>query len=413
MKNLTTLFILFSISFPILAEEPYPLTNLREGKTRYKNSTLDRELKSLYFTYSQDFLKYQLTLRTERYVKCASALKGRLQKIGKELQVSGKLLAYAMRDLNLLDDISYEIIKNSFKIKYSRSLLVGKDQGINIPSAKEKIILLAEKIKRGACPEDVFRSFARAVKDDGVAKNHQLKRIFLVAKSSKIIDSRMHKYLNALRIAKVQTWSLTLKTYLKKLKSVRKQKPLATPEYSDFITKKFKDQKGPSRKYIYAHYNMEQILLLGNLLLKMKKRLNARSIVIQITYPEGEIEDIPLNGMQPFRFCLRLLRKEMAELRQHKLFNNVSINYMAILAAAYESGFVPAKDLEELANLEELWNPQRSKWEKATFWAGRFRNVSALLLPAPYGLIPIMAMMVIESTRAKSIPGENQDFNLF
>ncbi|HLT23336.1 MAG TPA: hypothetical protein VKZ84_07830, partial [Bacteriovoracaceae bacterium] len=69
-----------------------------------------------------------------------------------------------------------------------------------------------------------------------------------------------------------------------------------------------------------------------------------------------------------------------------------------LIAASFEIGLIAGTELDELGGLEEIWNPRKTFWDKASFWVRSFSSVATIMIPPPYGFIPVLALVAIEAT---------------
>ena len=116
--------------------------------------------------------------------------------------------------------------------------------------------------------------------------------------------------------------------------------------------------------------------------------------------------------MERFRLSIKLLRKELAILNNSDLLNGQHASYLDIIAAGYETGIVKADELEALQSLEEIWNPKKSQKEKAIFWLKNFGGMATVLVPQPYSLLAVLAIMVIDQQINIPKPNPDEDYNL-
>jgi hypothetical protein len=83
------------------------------------------------------------------------------------------------------------------------------------------------------------------------------------------------------------------------------------------------------------------------------------------------------------------------------------------MISSYEVGMIPASELEEVAGLEEIWNPKKTFWQKAQVWVRTLSSVATIAVPPPYGFIPALALVVIEMTAGKKDDNTNDPTVLF
>ena len=91
---------------------------------------------------------------------------------------------------------------------------------------------------------------------------------------------------------------------------------------------------------LYNKFDSTQIILLANIVKGLKTRLESKDVTININYVDRPTEIIELTPMEKFRFILKLLRKEMADLNNSSLLQGRNANYLDLITAAYEVGYI-------------------------------------------------------------------------
>lgn len=411
----TKLTIIFALIWAqsVLGQDYF--SNLREGDSRFIGAPEKARIEAMYQKHGKNNIEGRFTdiFRTKDIATCASKVVKKLAWL--ELEQEGRAsLAYAIRDLNIIDDIVLDIILKRNKIKFE-----GTFPSMQIGSVKTKDIeeiykKFTKSIENNACPEDSFFSLAGALYKKGYKKNGKLKAANKKAKKKGFIDQDTYELLESFRRAKVQFWHLSLRQYSYKLRALRRQIDKYGHEEGNFVTVENKKANMSLRQYLYSRFSYMQILMMGNLVEKMRKRLDSSDISILIRYADDEqTEIIPLEPTERFRFVLKLLRKEMTKLNQSNLFESQRAHYAAVIAASYEIGSVPAIELEELGSLEEIWNPKRTRMERVMTWARMFGGVASVVIPGPFAFLPVLAVMVVDGILANPKPDSDQDISLF
>jgi hypothetical protein len=196
---------------------------------------------------------------------------------------------------------------------------------------------------------------------------------------------------------------------------LRTQYPLRDiKERSDFTSVEVKKMKSSRRQKLFENYSDLQIIMMGNVIKRLRSRLEYDAVEIS-GYKEGVLQEtIPLDPMERFRFAIKALRKEMSLLSLNTFFNGRSPDYMDLMVASYEIGIIPASELDTVASLEEIWNPKKTFWDKAGIWIKTFASVATIVIPPPYGFIPALVIVVIEATVGKKKdPNANDPSVLF
>ncbi len=390
-------------------------SNLREGDSRYIGDPEKSKLAEVYKKHGKNSLerRFNQIFEEKKVATCASKIVAELGKIGSS-QEQKEVLALAMRDLEIIDDIALDIIIKRNKIKYEASFPSLQSGKISLKEIKKDYETFEKRINEGFCPEDAFFGLTSALYKKKLGKNGKIKAANKVARKSGILSKKNYQLAESFRRAKVQFWSLSLSQYNYKLQALRRQVEAYGQEKSDFVTVLNKKAKMSLRQHIYSNYSYLQIVMMGNLVEKMRKRLDSVDISIIIRYADDEqTEIIPLEPTERFRFVLKLLRKEMAKLNQMSLFDNSKAHYAAVIAASYEVGAVPAIELEELASLEEIWNPKRTRMDRIMSWARMFGGVASVVIPGPFAFLPVLTVMVVDGIVTEPKPDRDQDISLF
>ncbi|MFP5459883.1 MAG: hypothetical protein ACLGG7_14190, partial [Bacteriovoracia bacterium] len=220
-----------------------------------------------------------------------------------------------------------------------------------------------------------------------------------VALRERLISPRAHSEIKEALWDDLPNWNVTLAEYVQKRQFLRTQFPLPdATERSEFVTERAGKDKLSHRQRLYLGYTPLQITLMGDVVRKLKQRLESPRIEILVyDYSDEVREVITLEPMERFRFAIRILRKEMKLLSINNYFAGRQPSYTDLMAAAYERGVVTALELDEVAKLEEIWNPTRTFWDKAAVWVRMFGGVLAVVIPPPYGFLPSLAIVAIEA----------------
>jgi hypothetical protein len=421
-KALLALVILFSMNVFAVSRL---FKNDREGKSFYIKK---RQLKLLSDIYSGnvrselvDSFKQILDSYNPGNI-CAVNIVEQVKEVYKEKIPKGYLLP--LRDNDLVDDVAYGILKQASDLKSFRKRPKKGNRLFDKLTEEEKKKALraftgfSKKLERGSCYTQEYKALYNELKSaDKKLKRRKFKILIDFALSSKAITEDDYKKIEIARRSKVQEWRMGLADYLKKKLQIRNQYPINdTGIRSNFVAQKVKKQKISQRIKLYQSYDYIQIALMGDIINKLRRRLESNKIEIIVHFDDdGELveeEVIELDPMERFRFSIKLLRKEMHELSINTFFEGRQPSYSDLIVAAYELGMVPAEEVDEVASFEEIWNPKKTFWEKAQFWVTSVLSVGAVLVPPPYGFIPTLALVAIQaSTQSKKEP--EYDHSLF
>lgn len=413
MRNLSILLTVFLWAQSAFGQSYF--TNLREGKSRYIGKSQEVLISDILQKHGKKRMRehFLKLLKKKQTGSCASFIIKELAQF-EATKIGIDSLSMSMRAMNIIDDIALGILLKRNKIKYKGSFPSMSTASVEASRIQKLFINFRDSLSDGACPEDAYLSLARGLYKEGYDKNVLLKAANKTAKKMKYIDRNEFRMVESFRRAELHKWKLTLGEYKNKLRALRRQIDEYDREESDFVTKKIKKSKSSLRQKLYDNYSYLQILLMGEVLEKMRKRLYSTDISIIIRYADDEqTEVIPLGPTERFRFVLKLLRKEVVKLNQQNIFSNVKANYAVIIAASYEVGTVPAIELEELASLEEIWNPKRTRMQKIMTWARLFGGVASVTMPGAFAFVPVLAVMVIDSFVTDDEPNRDQDMSLF
>lgn len=383
----------------------HPVLNDREGGSFIIGSRTERTLDRLNLndeTFRTDFLE---TLRETSGEACSFHLvKNWTAKIDRypEFRGNKELMLHATRYLGIIDDVTHRsLLQAQWVIKDINTRL---NDELNIPAGElsaemKRLKDFSEKRKRGKCLHENYKelmsSFRQVDQNFTVSK---LQPLINQAQRSNVITALAKEELLEAIKDKIGTWEYSLQDYVNKKNFLRTQSPIPrADERSEFVTKEAGDLKLSHRQKLYAQYSPIQISLMGNVIKKLKARLESPRIEILVYDDEDEvIESFTLDPMERFRFAIRVLRKEMKVLSTNNYFQGRQPQYTDLMAAAFEMGIVTSVELDQVAKLEEIWNPTRTFWDKASIWVRLFGSTLSVVVPAPFGFVPTLAIVAIE-----------------
>lgn len=418
-----TILGLLLFALPALAQETISFKNDREGKSFFENpGKMARALRD--FKGEEILEIYQNSLKgVEPSKLCAYDLNKKMEdayiKQSRRFDAYEGTLHY-LRSKDELDDVALKILLDARKVMTTT---------IDLPKAEEKLrkperAKLAEMLKtvgtfrekflKNACLDEAYRNLVMEIRKTGEASETELEGLFVEAAKKKVIDGKTYLMLERARVNEIGSNQLSLRSYYQKVKSLRLHKPLRdASERSEFVTEKANKTKVSRRIKLMETYTDLQIMLMADVVKRLRTRLEAKKITITIEGENEEIEVITLEPMERFRLAIKLLRKEMALLSLNTYFNGRSPDYMDLITASYETSLIPAVELKELGGLQEIWNPAKTFWEKASVWIRTFSSVATIAIPAPYGFIPALVLVVIEATVGKGSDNQPDETVLF
>lgn len=416
-----TIFLSCSLLTNLFAQEiselskVSPFENLREGNSQYIDAEVSSQIKS-YYQNSHEMEKLVEIISDNTINSCASSV---IDRISKDLSIYNdserKNAILGLRLNNSIDDVATSILlKANNRDFIAHSLKIRK-----LTSSQEtKAIAVFKELKKdiknpALCPDDTYRLIVSDLFTADKDLVERLKVINSEARNQGIISQKEFKKFEELRINKVYEWSLTLGEYKKSLISLNKMAPNRKAERSNLVTdKKVTKGKYSLRQSLYHKYDATQIYILANMVKSFNKRMEAKDVSVHIEYDQGPTEVIGLSPMETFRFILKLLRKELAELNNSSILKGKPATYLEIITAAYEVGYISEKDMEAFANLEEIWNPKTTTKQKVMYWVKFFGGIGALFIPNPISFLSVMAIMLIDQQLQDPKVNTDADFNL-
>lgn len=402
------------------------LSNDREGTSYFlkkrKTTRLERFIKKK--NIREDLFKENITSIFDAYTPvnaCAVDIVKNIQTQIASIDSEKSLLI--ARHYNLIDDVALNIMLKAAKQKRFRKRFKASQEQFDQIENQQEVLrafnTFKSKDERKVCLTQNFKALVSDLNGKDAKKplkRRLLKRYIDFALSSKAIDEDLYKKIEIARRSKMNEWGLSLSDYIKKKIKLRGQYPLPLgQEQNNFVTQKVKKMKMSLRTKLLSQYDFIQIILMGNVIKELQKNIASEKIQIMVFDEEGDLEPrriIDLEPMERFRFAIRFLKKEMALLATNSFFAGRAPSYMDLIAAAYELGIVASVEVDEVASLEEIWNPKRSFWEKASVWVTAVGSVAAVLVPPPYGFIPSLAVVAIQAT-TQSKPKPDDSHSLF
>lgn len=406
------LLLMLFIQIPVSWGQVISFQNDREGKslfdTKSNSKKIEKVLKKIHpETISNSYIESISEVRPQSV--CAfdvneKFIKGLGLKKVTQSQFEGSL--FYLRANDYIDDVVTQILLNAYEVDTKRiydkssSSQVSRSLGNNNwEKVRDLFLRFESQYLQRNCYDEAYRLFHSDLGKIIRFSESALRDIFIQILNQRIISEDIYLRLERARLSSLHLKNLGLKDYFKKKSNLRNQYPLGQErERSDFVTKL--NGAGLShRQQLLLQYNEMQIILMSGLIKKLRTRLESDRIEI-IIYDEAGVaaEVIPLDPMERFRFSLKLLRKEMAQLGNNSQFNGRTPTYMDLIAASFETGLIAGSELNELGGLEEIWNPKKTFWDKASFWVRSFSSVATVLIPPPYGFIPVLALVAIEAT---------------
>ncbi len=423
MKNILLITTLcLSLSLNLFAQELRDLSagdnsykNLREGSSHLISDRKRSEINDLY-QGSPDLDVLRKIINDKTINRCASKVVSAMQNsLGLRSDKEVELAVLALRLEDSLDDISAGILIKAADTNFianpiAKNELTPEEETKALDVYKTKVLDLQNKT---LCKEDTYRELVGKLSTTSLKFAKHLKHLNKLALNKNIIKETEYKSIEMMRATKVHEWPLTLSGYKSSLDTIAKSFPLRKKEESKLVTdaSRFRS-KASLRQGLYERFNGTQIIILANVVKSLKKRLDSKDIAVHINYVDQDSEIINLSPMEKFRFILKLLRKELATLNNGTILSGQRANYIDIITAAYEVGYISSTEIEQFAALEDIWNPKKTTKEKVMVWVKVFGGIASVLLPPPFGFLSVMAIMLIDQQIQDAPVDRDSDFNL-
>ena len=413
--------ILAMLSFSLFAQESVSFRNDREGESYYAGNSFKRAILDVRRDFDADEILgvYRSALASSSRL-CVydinQKIRSDLLKLNRRFD-NFKGVVYFLREQNEIDDVAAGILLRAHKVATTSVSEKPEDQLSSIglsTDAKRKIdpkqmseavakfnakVLTAISAfdKKTECFDQAFMSLLSDIKkDDKNFDSKNLESYLHQAKHKNLISEAQFVKLEQGVLNELENGSLSLKEYAQKLKVLRSQFPLRDKsERSNFVATKANKVKMSYRQRLFENYNEIQIALMADMIRQLRRRLESTAMEIVIHNKDLTTESIPLEPMERFRFSIKKLRTEMTKLTLNSQFSGRSPDYMDLIAASYEVSFIAGSELEQLAGLEDIWNPKKTFWDKAQVWLRTFSSVASVVIPPPYGFIPTLVLLFV------------------
>jgi hypothetical protein len=389
--------------------------NIRESNSHYISVNKEEEINRVYKgSPEMDALRKIIT--DSSINNCASKVVSAIQnELNLKSEDEIKLAILSLRLDESIDDVVANILIKSSEHKMNLNPITKDD----LSSEEESMALdiykaqVSELKNKKLCIEDSYRALVSKLTSSSYKFTKNLKHINKLALNHNIINNNDFKIIERMRKDKVHSWPITLSDYKSNLDSIAKAFPNRKKESSKLVTAagRFRS-KTPLRQGLYEKFNTTQIILLANVVKTLKQRLDSNDVSIHINYVDQKSEIINLSPMEKFRFILKLLRKELSAINNGSILNGQQATYFDIITAAYEVGYISASEIDQLAGLEDIWNPKKTTKEKIMVWGKLFGGIASILLPPPFGFISVMAIMLIDQQVSEAPIDSDSDYNL-
>lgn len=459
--GLTTLTLLISVS----AFAEYTLDDvkkLRNDKEVHISSFSNKEALRLQAKYTDDvqvkrnaevFYNVMLDFVNKEDKQCELKLLDTLHaKLAEEKIASNQVeieeYLKVLRVKHNIDDIMYEILssvnkdyfalKNLDLNKKAKKLFFGGNKIAAANDLKELFSGFSEfPDEETRCFYQEYMFVSNNIKKTNGEKSDKLgdfKTLTIKAYESKLFPLATFNKIRYLQTeSSVNKRNIWLRDYLTIIFNAKNKmvpikysyKPRKIEEEDEFSSKRIKRfSKITRRKLLYAKYDETQIVLLAQVLQKASRRMGVdvdteskRPFISQefsVLNADGErtnyVETIELDPQSQYNLARRLLRKDMTELQMMDIFVAQKITHEDIVMAALETGYISLEEIEFVVQYDDLWNPERTKFEKISGFIFTVAGYSTFFLPPPWNITASIALGVVEGVvDAKFKKGSEND----
>lgn len=254
------------------------------------------------------------------------------------------------------------------------------------------------------CPTLAYGSVVGKIrKEDGRKyRRAQFTRELEKAERLKVVGPELAAWLRNLHETKWDETPFTLSTVTEKMKFV-KNIYLADgkkSEKSSFVSLKKKKSGGLTQRIaFYKSYTGEQMYLLSHVYFRFERRIGARSAELRFIYgdTDEDIETYQLSPTEQYRAAQKWLHKEFAkDMKISSIFDGRAIAYEDIVLAGLETGFIEAKNADLALKVDDLWNPNITKFEKIWNFSKQVLGYGMILVPPPLNSAISVGMALVE-----------------
>lgn len=425
MKKLIFIVLVFALITNLFADEvadpgstmpDLVYLNLREGQSELISPSQRDEIEKI--TSDKEEMSVLRKIITDHSInRCATKVVGAIKhKLDLRRKSDVELAILGLRLDNSIDDVSAKILMNANDLSLLLPNPIARNE-LNSDEEDKALVIYKSKANdirnKSLCIEDTYRELVSKLSSGAPKFVRNLKHINRLALDHGLLSDEDFRMVEILRARKVQEWPITLSSYARSLDFINKKFPDRKKESTTFMAKGKFHQKKSMREILFEKYDSTQIMLLANIVKDLKTRLDSKDITINIDYSDRPTEIINLSPMEKFRFILKMLRKELANINNSTLLDGKNATYYDLISASYEVGYISSNEIVQLAGLQDIWNPRKSTKEKVMYWVGSFGGMASVFLPPPYGFLSVMAIMLIDQQIKDAPVDRNQDINLF
>jgi hypothetical protein len=190
----------------------------------------------------------------------------------------------------------------------------------------------------------------------------------------------------------------------------------ATLNHKNHRTSFGKLKKITPRQKLLLQYNYTQIKYMGDILLKLDRRMQAQRAGVFYDYNNDGIADDSyiIDAADQYRMTVKLLKLELEkESHQGGMFADNKPTFTDLLSAAEELGLIESEQLKVMLDLPELNQKKEEKWKMAGKIAYNIGKGVLMVIPGVniYAIIPIV--LVESYFENKKLQNNTSDLHLF
>ena len=178
------------------------------------------------------------------------------------------------------------------------------------------------------------------------------------------------------------------------------------------------------RKLLYLKYDETQIIQLATILQNASRRMgtdpdvkSSRPMIVQefqVQLRNGQrqtyVEKNELDPQSQYNYARRMLRKDIVQLQMMDSFRNLKVTYDDVVVAALETGYINFEDIQFVVTYDDLWNPNKTRFQKTMGFIFDVAGYSTFFVPAPWNIAAAIVLGVAEGiVDSKSASGADHD----
>jgi hypothetical protein len=320
-----------------------------------------------------------------------------------------------LRSINIFDDIILKRLLRQIPL-HQKDISFHTSYRLDLEELEilDKVILpQANKVR--CITEDIPRVYKALVSEFSQKKTRRMVALLKAYASYRPQLADIMRPMILLVQQEGENWKLNLKDYLSKKSELRAQREnIDSPiKFSEFASEYIKKEERTRRERLYEDYSLIQIILLKGIIEELIRDLEATRLEYVLYNAEDEIiSSYIADPMEQFCLTINLMRKKIATLKENFFFKNKTSHFEDVLMASLELGVIQSYEFDSILAFKEIWDPNLSFWEKNRTWIQTFGSLGAVILPPPWGVIPMLAITTIEAVRLSKEGNTNSLHNV-